>query len=1309
MDNLFVKIYRFFRAHRLLFWCCFAGFIAVTALLASRIRLEEDITSIIPRDEKTSALNEIFQQSKVLDKMILTLGTDNETAPDPDSLVGLAGELTDSINEQLAPWVKEIAREVKEETTLQLFDAVHAHLPIFLEEKDYASLDSLTQPGKVRETLERNYSTLRSPAGLAFKQFIARDPAGIASPALRKLQLLQYDQQFELYDNHIITRDGRQLVLFITPVYPKNNTAENAIFLGGLDRLIDRFQARHPDFSVTYYGGTAVAVGNAVQLRKDTLVTQGITVVLLVLFLALYFRRFYAPVLILVPAIMGSLLALAVLALMKGSISVIALATGSIILGIAVNYSLHVFNHFRHQPIMEEVLRDLAHPMTIGSITTIGGFLCLRWVQSDMLRDLGLFAAISLIGASLSSLIFLPHLIRPKKSTGKLGDNTAKLESSGAGEEESLAGENTEKRGWLDRVAHYRLESNTKLVFGIGALTIFFAFFINKVGFEPDMNKMNFMSEKLRKAEQEVNRLNAFALQSVYIVSSGSDLQEALSRNEKVVERLNNLSSTGIIKKYSGLSSILISDSLQKARLERWQQFWTPERKAAVLQQVKTQGAATGFSPQLLESVQTMLDTDYLPLPDSSAVALSPDLLDSYIIRSDSGTKVITLVKTAPNDKSFVYTEFDHQEGVTVLDMQYVTGRLVDMVRDDFNSISWMVAAIVFIVLLISFGRMELTLIAFIPMFITWIWILGIMGLLGIQFNIVNIIISALIFGLGDDYSLFTLDGLLQEYKNGKKNLSSFRSSIFLSALTTVTGLGVLIFAEHPSLRSIALIAILGILCVVLISQVLIPFLFKIMITNRVKKGRQPFTLWSLAKSIFAFTYFVVGSMILTVAGLLMIKLNPFAGERARYAFHWLLSKFCRSLLYIMTNVTKRVVNPHKEDFEKPAVIIANHQSFLDILSLVMLHPRIILLTNDWVWNSPVFGFVVKMADYFPVSKGVENNLDAMRDRVQQGYSIAVFPEGTRSYDGNMKRFHKGAFFLAEELKLDILPIVMHGTGYTMSKGDFILKDGTITIEIGERISPEDTTYGQGYAEKTKRLSRQFKSWYADTRERCETVDWHREKLLYNYLYKGPVLEWYARIKTGLEKNYALFDELVPKKGRILDIGCGYGFMSMMLHFRSKDRIITALDYDEEKTSTAQHCYGRSEELQFAAANALDFPMNEYDAILICDVLHYLPPAAQQQLIRKALDHLSTGGKLIIREGNADYEDRHKGTVLTEFFSTTVFGFNKTSDAGLSFLSASTIREIAQEKGFSCVEMDNSKHTSNIVFVIHKPSVAHVA
>ena len=207
-------------------------------------------------------------------------------------------------------------------------------------------------------------------------------------------------------------------------------------------------------------------------------------------------------------------------------------------------------------------------------------------------------------------------------------------------------------------------------------------------------------------------------------------------------------------------------------------------------------------------------------------------------------------------------------------------------------------SGLVFIVLLLTFGRIELTLVAFIPMLVSWIWILGIMALLGINFNIVNIIVSALIFGLGDDYSLFIMDGLLQEYKTGKKNLSSFKSSILLSAVTTVAGLGVLIFAKHPALRSIAFISVTGIICVVVMSQVLIPFLFSFLIKNRVKRIFFPGQPGHGSSQCLRLFYFVVGIILLTIIGWLLIYLNPFNKEKGKFIYHILFSKMCWSIVY---------------------------------------------------------------------------------------------------------------------------------------------------------------------------------------------------------------------------------------------------------------------------------------------------------------------------------------------------------------------------------------------------------------------------
>ena len=88
-------------------------------------------------------------------------------------------------------------------------------------EQDYQSIDSLTTRDTIQTTLQNNLRTLSSPAGVAFKNIIAKDPAGISLLGIKKLQQLQYDENFELYDGYVVTKDQRHLMLFITPAFPQ--------------------------------------------------------------------------------------------------------------------------------------------------------------------------------------------------------------------------------------------------------------------------------------------------------------------------------------------------------------------------------------------------------------------------------------------------------------------------------------------------------------------------------------------------------------------------------------------------------------------------------------------------------------------------------------------------------------------------------------------------------------------------------------------------------------------------------------------------------------------------------------------------------------------------------------------------------------------------------------------------------------------------------------------------------------------------------------------------------------------------------
>ena len=1276
MATLFLTLYDFFLKQKFFFWIAFSLTIFLIVLGASRIKIEEDITKFFPDDPRVEKLNYVFQNSKFVERIVVMVSVkDSSIVSQPDSLVHFAGILAGRMEQELSPFIKKLTTQIDDEKIVNLFTSVYNHLPIFLDEQDYVKLDSLSQPATASKVLEENYRQLISPAGMVTKRIIAKDPLGFSFLALQKLKQLQYDENFELYDGYIMTKDHRHLLFFVLPVYPPSETGNNTEFISQLNTLVSEVSLKHSQVTASYFGAAAVAVGNAQQIRNDTLLTVSLMVILLAIFLIGFFRKKRVPFLIFIPVVFGALFSLCCIYLLKGSISILAIAAGSIILGIAINYSLHFLSHLKHTHDVKAVIADLVRPMTIGSATTVLAFFFLQFAKAAVLRDVGLFAGFSLIGAALCSLIFLPHFIPEKLFSAAHREN------------------------WIEQISFSAFESNRLTAFIILLVTPAFLYFAQDVKFNSDMSKLNFMGPEMATAQQRLETINKSSLTSVYVVSSGKDLQRALQKNEQIVPLLTKLKKDGRINKYSSISTFLISDSLQKARIQQWTNFWTAERKERVLKTVQGKGAELKFSEQVMQNFKTLLFKEYQPADTSVMNQVRSSFFEDYIIEKDNTATVISLANVNPVDKAFFYEQL-RQSSAHAFDRQMLTNLFVEYINDDFNFIVTFTAILVFVALLLLYGRIELTLITFVPMLITWIWILGIMGLTGIEFNIINIMVSTFIFGLGDDYSIFTMDGLLQEYKAGKKNLASIRTSIFLSAVTTIAGLGVLIFAQHPALRSIAAISIIGILCVFIMSQTIEPFLFRMLITNRVRKGFTPMTFRGLFRTAFTYSLFVLGAVFLTVVGLLF-RLIPFGKKRIKLFFHILLSGFAWLIIYIEPTVGKRIVNRKPETFSRAAVLIANHTSFLDILLTIMLHPKLILVTNKWVWNSPVFGSVVRLADYYPASEGADDGIQRLRDRIKEGYTIVIFPEGTRSQDGVINRFHKGAFYVAEMLKLPVQPLLVHGASDAIPKGSFYLNAGQLTLKFLPPIEIDDVSFGEVYAERTKSISRHFKQAFAELKAEVETPAYFSHKLISNFIYKGPVLEWYMRVKLRLEKNYKRFNQLLPIKGTILDLGCGYGFLCYTLQFLSVQRKITGVDYDDEKIGVANHGYLKTDRLRFFCADVTTFELGKYDGIVISDVLHYLEHNEQEILLGRCMDALNAGGTLLIREGNTDLKERHKGTELTEFFSVKLLKFNKSTHS-LNFLSGESIKRIANKRGMTVEIDDNAKFTSNVIFVIRK-------
>lgn len=1281
MDNLFVSVYSFFCKRRLLFWIFFFVSMAFLGWRAMTIQMDEDITRIFPSDERVEKFDYVFRNSRLSERLVMMVSVrDSSTAPAPDDLVAFATQLADSIADRHPQHIKSIRTEVDDSRVLELFQTIQQHLPVFLNDDDYAAIDTIRNPHVAKTVLLSNYRQLISPSGVVTKNIIVKDPLGFSFLVLKKLERLQYDDNFELYDNFIMTRDHRHLLFFIQPAYSADDTGNNTVFLENLKATMESVGKSYPQLLASYFGASVVAAGNASQLQQDTILTVSLMIVLLMATLFGFFRKKRIPFLILVPVVFGGLFSLACISFFQESLSILALAVGAVILGVAVDYSLHYLVLLKDLRAPEAVIKSLVKPLTLGSATTVIAFFSLKFTNAAVLQDIGIFSGFSLIGAALCSLVFLPHV---------------------AGRNPFMS---TSSNRIASRIVGYPLESKRWLVYIILFLTPLFLIFSARVDFNEDMGSLNFMTEETRTAEKRLETINNASLTSTYILSTGPTLEAALRKNEVTLAKLEPLKKDKTLNKLSSVSYFLISDSLQELRIRKWNDYWSAQRKDSIISLVRNEGSALNFSQAVFNNFESLILREYQPLQQAEKNIIRQTFFDEFIIEKSDDASVISLANVFPENKKKLYTQLADAPSFS-FDRRMITSLFVEYVNEDFTYIVSVTSILVFFALLISYGRIELTLIAFVPMLFTWIWILGIMALFGIEFNIVNVMVSTFIFGLGDDYSIFTMDGLLEEYRAGKKHLSSVRTSIFLSAFTTMIGLGVLIFAEHPALRSIAAISIIGIGCVFLMSQTLEPFFFRWLITSRVSRGLQPMTLKGMLVTLCTYGFFVIGSFFLTIVGLIL-KLIPFQRDRIRLFFHQLISVFTRWLVYGSANLRVRVEGKSPNAFGEPAIIISNHSSFLDILVSTMMHPRLILLTNKWVWNSPVFGGVVRFAGYYPVVYGAEDSVEHLRHTVAKGYSIVVFPEGSRSVDGQLRRFRKGAFFLSESLKIPIQPVLILGAGQAIPKGNMYVNDAHVTIRFLPRISADDTSFGVTYSERTKKISKYFRDQYDAFEAECRTPDALAPRLITNYLYKGPVLEWYMRIKLRMERNYAQFHELTPLQGRILDLGCGYGFLSYMLQLLSEHRVITAVDYDEEKIETARHGFVRSSNLEFVCSDVMSFPLEKYDAIILSDVLHYLKRAEQDDLLTRCFDALNPGGQLIIRDGDSDLRDRHKGTWLTELFSVKILGFNKARNE-LNFISGRHLEELARSRGLRIRIKDETTYTSNVIFVISKPKGVH--
>lgn len=1271
-------------ARKIIFYPLIVLFMVSIVFLASRIQFEEDISQSVSGNGSNENLGRVVRNLKITDKLIIDLSLADSMAPaNPDVLESLGTRITDSLNARFdSGLIQNITFRASDTIMTTMMDLVLDHLPVFFEEAELQTLDSLLLQESIAMALEKNYKILVSPAGMVMKNRIQQDPLGITNKAFAKLTSLKAGENFEIYHGCIYTRDLRHLLIFISPANPSSETFRNDKLIRGLDELIlDSKKGRDSLFNIQYFGGTAVAVSNARQLKKDIVFTLVIAVLLIFLLIGWYFRSIRVPLLGLLPALFGGALSLAILFITRGKLSAISLGIGSVILGLIVDYSLYLVNQFRRNQNIEQTLKDLTQTIVLCSLTSAGAFLCLTFLNSVVLQDLGWFAALSVTGAALFSLLILPHFLTKKM----------------------LPVYQTRQLTFIDKLAAINYDRKRWLILALIIIGLLSLWYSGKVEFEKNMSALSFVTPQLVKAESDLDKISNFKLKSLYLVATGKTTEQALKNKDRLAGRIQFLLKSGTIQSISDVGPLLASDSVQQVKIERWNRFWTIEKKQQLKRDLIAQSKKYGFRESAFKSFFTMIDKEFTPLTAGEPDITNNQMVAGWLSVTPGFVLAPTILKVSEDQKEKVYREFPANPDYVLFDKQSLTRQFVENVKQDFELLVALSMIFVTFLLIFSFGRLGLGLLTALPMYFSWLITLGFMGFTGIRFNIFNIIISSFIFGLGVDYSILMMRGLQHSLKTGKNELPTYKVSVLLSSVTTLFGVGVLFFARHPALNSIALVSVIGIVAVVLVSFVFLPLVFNGAILSRQRVHKFPVTFRILIKTLVTWGNIVFIAIILMILGSMINTLLPVKRMKKEMLFHRLFNFLTKAYIAFTFAFDRKLINEPRENFIKPAIIISNHQSLIETPAFLRLYPKIIILTTSWVYRSPIFGPIARLANYYNVDLGIENLVGPLKIKVDEGFSILIFPEAHRSYDQKIQRFHRGAFYLAEKLEIDILPILVFGTGDFLAKGEFWGKPNSFRMKILNRVSYDDHSFGKTYQERTRQFRKFYIEQYATFKTDEGNAHYYRRLLALNYVLKGPILEWYLRMKMKLEYNYEIYNALMPRQGDILDLGCGYGFISYMLMFTADNRQITGVDYDAEKIEVAANCFSKNDRITFECADISDYYISPMNGFILSDVLHYLPPEEQVILLKKCFSNLRPGGTIIIREANSELVNRHKKTRITEFFSTRS-GFNKTRTVNkqLYFTSAEEIRALAAGFSLSMEVIDHKKVTSNNLFILKK-------
>jgi predicted exporter len=772
---------------------------AILPFLLTENKLSTDITVLLPADKWVAAHMDFLRNSQISSISAISISAESE------ELAAKIPEYTENFSKKIAdkPSVKEVFFKISPETLTGIVAFLCPRVPQILTNNDLKTIRCNIEPHQVKQLLKKHYETLLRPGGLFQQKMISADPLNLYRLVIDKIQKIGKDSGFKfvVHDNGLWSADGKHFLMLVYTNVPVTDAAEGEKYLAMLENNLKK-SLPPSGYSYNIMSGHKHSIENRHLLQRDITVTLIIAAIGFLLLFALFFKDWRAIFVFLIP-ILGMLCAVGLTWLFFSGPSAIILGLGATVIGIALDYGIHVFVSAKHSTESDSSIKKLARPLIFSALTTLGVFWAFFFSDTPGYHQLAFASTCGIAVSLLLSLACLP-LILPQKQGSTKTESTRILHYS---------------------FPHFKLPK-ARLISAIWLFFVLLSLFsIFMIEFEPDIRKMDGSGAKIRSEEEAFRKIWGKNSQAAITV-----IRPNLESAMECQDRIAKFAEENKIENFQSLSEIWPSKKTRQENLNAWKKFWNNGNSEKFQQSLVKYGRKYEFNDNAFEPFFKNLNKQ--DINDEFTRTPGFSLFSRKFINYKDG-KVRVNAFCADNQKEVnKLKDFTTSiPGCDVISPGYFGTYISNKILDDALYIAIIALILVLFLAWLCLRKPYNTLLALVPVISSSLSIIPIYAICSWKINAIVLVAMIVVTGLAIDYGIFAVTSL-------KNNNPEFAENAFtaltISMLSTIVGSGALLWASHPALNSVGKVITIGVFAGYLSAIFIVPAAWRL--TQKEKK-----------------------------------------------------------------------------------------------------------------------------------------------------------------------------------------------------------------------------------------------------------------------------------------------------------------------------------------------------------------------------------------------------------------------------------------------------------------------------------------